>query len=160
MKDCRISESEANKVLVKNLNDRPNALATYGIAKKDGAETKDIFDKQFKLVKEKHNLLYEETKAIEGRMDVHEETVQSQIEGHRTEVGEAVRRAEANSSEAINIANEAINIARSLRAEADAGAFKGDKGDKGDKYTLTEEDKDELVLRVMAALPDGDEVSY
>lgn len=153
MKDCRISESEANKVLVKNLNDRPNALATYGIAKKDGAETKDIFDKQFKLVKEKHNLLYEETKAIEGRMDVHEEMVQSQIEGHRTEVGEAVSRAEANSS-------EAINIARSLRAEADAGAFKGDKGDKGDKYTLTEEDKDELVLRVMAALPNGDEVSY
>lgn len=97
---------------------------------------------------------------LQNELREHEETVQSQIEGHRTEVGEAVRQTEANSSEAIAISNEAINIARSLRAEADAGAFKGDKGDKGDKYTLTEEDKDELVLRVMAALPNGDEVSY
>ena len=97
---------------------------------------------------------------LQNELREYEETVQSQIEGHRTEVGEAVRQTEANSSEAIAISNEAINIARSLRAEADSGAFKGDKGDKGDKYTLTEEDKDELVLRVMAALPNGDEVSY
>ena len=61
MKDYKISETEANRVLVKNYNDRPNALASYGQAKKTGEQTKDIFDRQFQLVKEKHNLLADAT---------------------------------------------------------------------------------------------------
>lgn len=37
---------------------------------------------------------------------------------------------------------------------------KGDPGEKGDPYTLTEEDKAIIVEAVIAALPNGDEVSY
>lgn len=98
---------------------------------------------------------------LQNELREHEETVQSQIEGHRTEIEEKLREHESEVGEAVRrteaISNKALTIATSLRAEADAGAF---KGDKGDPYTLTEEDKDDLVLRVMAALPDGDEVSY
>lgn len=34
------------------------------------------------------------------------------------------------------------------------------KGDKGDDYVLTDDDKAEIVDAVLAALPNGDEVSY
>ena len=36
MKKYKISEDEALRVLVKNFNDRPNALASYGVAKLSG----------------------------------------------------------------------------------------------------------------------------
>lgn len=36
----------------------------------------------------------------------------------------------------------------------------GQKGDKGDPYVLTDADKTEMVNLVLAALPNGDEVSY
>lgn len=36
----------------------------------------------------------------------------------------------------------------------------GQPGEKGDPYTLTEEDKATIVQAVLAALPNGDEVSY
>ena len=37
---------------------------------------------------------------------------------------------------------------------------RGDDGEAGDNYILTEADKTEIALTVLAALPDGDEVSY
>jgi hypothetical protein len=63
MEKYRISEEEASRVLVKRVNDRPNALATYGEAKKDSTQAKDIFDRQFELVKDKHNGLIDEVEA-------------------------------------------------------------------------------------------------
>lgn len=56
-KKYRITDVEAAKVLIKNVNDRPNALATYGEAKKTPTQVKDLFDRQFLLVKEKHEAL-------------------------------------------------------------------------------------------------------
>lgn len=56
-KKYRITDAEAAKVLIKNVNDRPNALATYGEAKKTPTQVKDLFDRQFMLVKEKHEAL-------------------------------------------------------------------------------------------------------
>jgi hypothetical protein len=64
MENCKISEVEAERVQVKRVNNRPNAMATYGMAKMGPNETKDIFDKQFALVKEKHNLLVDKTADI------------------------------------------------------------------------------------------------
>ena len=61
MENCKISEVEAERVQVKRVNNRPNAMATYGMAKMGPNETKDIFDRQFDLVKEKHNMLCEAT---------------------------------------------------------------------------------------------------
>lgn len=60
MKDCKITEAEAQRVLIKSVSDRPNALMTYGEAKKDANETKDLFDRQFQLMRERHNLLNDE----------------------------------------------------------------------------------------------------
>jgi hypothetical protein len=64
MENCKISEVEAERVQVKRVNNRPNAMATYGMAKMGPNETKDIFDRQFDLVKEKHNMLCEATGSI------------------------------------------------------------------------------------------------
>lgn len=53
-------------------------------------------------------------------------------------------------------------INKALQEAKDSGEFKGDKGDepvKGKDY-WTEEDKQELVNDVLAALPNGDGVSY
>lgn len=37
---------------------------------------------------------------------------------------------------------------------------KPSQGEKGDSYTLTDEDKQEIVNRTLALIPNGDEVSY
>lgn len=80
MENCKISEAEAERVLVKRVNNRPNAMATYGMAKMGPTDTKDIFDKQFALVKEKHNLLvdktadiYQEQERMSEQVNVHNE---------------------------------------------------------------------------------------
>ena len=57
VKDARISATEKNRLLIKNVNDRPNAMATFGKAKLTPTDTKDLFDKQFELVVERHNAL-------------------------------------------------------------------------------------------------------
>jgi hemerythrin-like domain-containing protein len=70
-KKYRITDAEAAKVLIKNVNDRPNALATYGEAKMSPTQVKDLFDRQFLLVKEKHEALadvVEETEESIGEM--------------------------------------------------------------------------------------------
>lgn len=51
-------------------------------------------------------------------------------------------------------------VNEALRQAKESGEFKGEKGDKGDPYTLTAEDKNEIVTEVLQALPNGDEVSY
>ena len=70
-KKYRITDAEAAKVLIKNVNDRPNALATYGEAKMTPTQVKDLFDRQFLLVKEKHEALadvVEETEETVGEV--------------------------------------------------------------------------------------------
>ena len=78
MENCKISEAEAERVLVKRVNNRPNAMATYGIAKMGPTDTKDIFDKQFALVKEKHNLLVDKTAEIYQE----QEQISEQVSDH------------------------------------------------------------------------------
>lgn len=62
--------------------------------------------------------------------------------------------------DAVDTANEAKDIAESLRQDADNGVFNGDKGEKGDDYVLTQEDKEEIARLSLELLPNGDEVSY
>lgn len=170
MKDCRITEAEAARVLIKNANDRPNALATYGEAKKNSNETKDLFDRQFELVKQKHNEMCEEvsreSELLNERMATAEETA--------SEAAEAAGNAITASASAVDKANTATDTANSakeisdeVKARADRGEFKGDKGDQGERGQpgndgktpvkgtdyYTESDKSEMVDRVVAALP-------
>lgn len=61
MEKCKITNTERDKLLIKNVNDRPNSMATYGKSKLDPTQTKDLFDKQFMLMTERHNQLCEKT---------------------------------------------------------------------------------------------------
>lgn len=63
-KKYKISETEKNRLLIKNLNDRPNAMATFGKAKLSPDQIKDIFDRQFEILVERHNGLCDETGAV------------------------------------------------------------------------------------------------
>lgn len=66
------------------------------------------------------------------------------------------------------MAQSALDIAESVRADADEGKFQGTPGAPGkDGYTpekgvdyYTEAEKEEFVQAVIEALPNGDEVSY
>ena len=70
IKNCRISEVEKNKLLIKRVNDRPNSMATYGQSKLNAEQTKDLFDKQFELSVERHNKLCD---AVEDAVEKIEE---------------------------------------------------------------------------------------
>lgn len=96
MKDYRISEVEAGRVLMKNVNDRPNALAAYGIAKQTGNDMKDMFDRQFRLLQEKHNALCEEVEALRQRLSEAMEAAESAANNALI----AARRAEAYAADA------------------------------------------------------------
>lgn len=75
---------------------------------------------------------------------------------------------------ALSAAETASQAAQKLLADAAAGVFNGEKGEPGSPGTpgrdghtpvrgtdyFTEEDKGEMVAAVLAALPNGDEVSY
>ena len=60
--------------------------------------------------------------------------------------------------------SNAADMIRQVEERLATGEFRGEKGDKGDKgdpgYTLTDEDRQQLVTAVLEALPDGDEVDY
>lgn len=117
----KISETEAERVLVKNVNDRPNALASYGIAKKTPTDTKDIFDKQFRLVQEKHNLLADEMDAREEANAIKLKQVQDTANKAVADVEGAVEASSAAVKVAGNAAAEA-SLAKDESAEAKAKA--------------------------------------
>lgn len=54
----------------------------------------------------------------------------------------------------IDIANEAVSIAQSVRDDADAGKF------DGENYVLTDADKQEIADLISASIVDGNEVAY
>lgn len=170
MKDCRITEAEAARVLIKNANDRPNALATYGEAKKNSNETKDLFDRQFELVKQKHNELNEEVGREIGTMDERVREAEA-VASAANEISESAAKTAGSATDTANSAMEVANAAKEIsdevKARADRGEFKGDKGDQGERGQpgndgrtpvkgtdyYTESDKSEMVDRVVAALP-------
>lgn len=58
-KDLMISASDLKRLSIKNVNNRPNALATYGQAKMNATEAKELFDRQFEFMCDKFNKLCE-----------------------------------------------------------------------------------------------------
>ena len=59
VRNLKISDAEKNRLLIKRLNNRPNAMATYGQAKLTPEQMKDIFDQQFEMLVGKYNELCE-----------------------------------------------------------------------------------------------------
>ena len=155
-KKYRITDAEAAKVLIKNVNDRPNALATYGEAKMTPTQVKDLFDRQFLLVKEKHEALadvVEETENAVREMDEKVAELEEKVEGAEAVASEAANDA-ANATDTANsameVSNAAKRIADEVKARADGGEF---KGEKGDPYILTEKDISVIVSATVNALP-------
>ena len=149
MKDCRISEVEASRVLMKNVNDRPNALAAYGIAKQTGNDMKDMFDRQFRMLQEKHNALCGEVEEINGQnaeaLEIAKQAKKDALIAQRT--ADAIA---SGAEKTALTANNALEAAKKLREEAEAGAF---------SRALKEDDKQEIVNKVLQALPRAEEVS-
>ena len=148
-KKYRITDAEAAKVLIKNVNDRPNALATYGEAKMTPTQVKDLFDRQFLLVKEKHEALadvVEETENAVGEMVDKVAELEEKVKGAEAVASDAANEA----ANATDTANRAREIADEVKARADRGEF---KGEKGDPYALTSEDISMLVSATVNALP-------
>ena len=65
----KISNVEKERLLIKNLNNRPNAMATYGQAKMSSTEAKDIFDKQFEFLTERFNNMVDSVAAVDDKLD-------------------------------------------------------------------------------------------
>ena len=65
----KISNVEKERLLIKNLNNRPNAMATYGQAKMSSTEAKDIFDKQFEFLAERFNNMVDSVAAVDDKLD-------------------------------------------------------------------------------------------
>ena len=161
---------EIRKLLIANYNDRPNAVASFGTAKLNSRDVKEIFDKQFKFLAEKHNALASGTAAeIEKhKSDVsdeledhkaataaeiakHKDATAAEIAAHKAEVDGALEAQDEEIDGAVSSAAEAVRIADELKARADAGEFKGDPGKKGDKG-----DPGSISFIIVTELPEED----
>lgn len=56
----KITEEELKRLSLTSVSDRPNAAASYGTAKLSAQETKALFDRQFRLLAERLNMLSDE----------------------------------------------------------------------------------------------------
>lgn len=168
MEKCKITNTERDKLLIKNVSNRPNAMATFGESKLDPTQTKDLFDRQFVLSVEKHNQLVDATKEglenADRKLEEHRSEVAAELEEHAAAVGEAmavqdekISAAVSDSEEAKNAAQNAVeaagnavDIASDVKTRADAGEF---KGEQGDPYVLTAEDIARITQSVIDTLP-------
>ena len=86
-------------------------------------------------------------------IDIENEGVSTDLSNYYTK-----QEVEQKIDEASDIADEAIEIAQSVRADADSGKFDGEKGEKGDDgkdgadYIITEADKEEIKADVVETL--------
>lgn len=87
MKNIRISESEKNAVLIRNMADRPNAVSSYGEGNMTAAELKRRLDMPFLLAAEKHNLLCDELGGIIASVDDAREELESLYKSTHSLIG-------------------------------------------------------------------------
>lgn len=124
----KITNTEKNALLLKRVNNRPNALVTYGTGKLNGTETKDLFDKQFELVVERHNELCDDVEAVEQSFADHKQSVDEIIE----EQNEAIEQKHTQQDEVINGLGQQVSDfderVTDLEDRAAAGEFKGEAG--------------------------------
>jgi hypothetical protein len=96
-------------------------MATFGEAKLDPTQTKDLFDRQFVLSVERHNKLCEETEKgfeeVSAAMREHSENVAAELEEHAAAVGEALTAHKTEVAEAIEAHETAINEAMAVQDE-------------------------------------------
>ena len=172
---------EIRKLLIANYNDRPNAVASFGTAKLNSRDVKEIFDKQFKFLAEKHNTLASGTaaeiekhksdvsdeldamqKTLDTELEDHKAATAAEIAKHKAEVDGALEAQDEEINGAVLTATEAERIAKEVQARADNGEFIGETGKQGEKgdpgsikfiivTELPEEDIDESAIYLVPA---------
>ena len=156
---CNISADEFNKVKISAMSDRPNAMSSYGGAKKNAADIKAAFDKPLKMLMDKHNKLVKVVSDKDSELNqnederkdaetarVNSENAREAAETDREEAEKAREAARQSFEEKVN----ATLVAQDEKVNEVHEAFKnnhlkGDKGDKGDTYIITEADKKEIA---------------
>ena len=102
----KITEDEFAAVKIANSADRPNAMSTYGGAKKSPADVKRMFDKAPELLVGKHNALVEAVISKKNALDAAEtgresaEAERKNAEHERQMSEESRNEAEANREQA------------------------------------------------------------
>ena len=122
--NSKITNTEKEALLLKRVNDRPNSMATYGKAKLDGTQTKDLFDKQFELVVQRHNALCDDVLEVEKSFEQHKTEITESIAEQDTEI-EAFGETVNELSNQVSTFDERVT---DLEDRAGRGEFKGDTG--------------------------------
>ena len=112
--NLKISETEANRVKISNLSDRPNAMSTYGGAKKSAADMKKAFDKPFELLTDKHNALVDAIVEKDSTLNKNE-AARAEAEQAREEAEAA--RAAAEEARETDRQNYKIEINKKMEAQ-------------------------------------------
>ncbi len=129
--ELKITEAEKARLLIKNANNRPNAMATYGQAKKSSSDVKDMFDQQFEFIAGRFNKFCEAKSEEQSEIIVAE---QSRVAAEKNrEAAEALRveaedKRETAAKEATKRAND---ISQTLENKLENGEFKGPQGIQG-----------------------------
>lgn len=173
----KITNTEKNKLLIKNYNNRPNSVASFGGAKLSPTGMKDVFDKQFEFLVQKHNEQDDEIDAHKKQTAVDLDTIQKKLDTeiderkthvaqtlaeHKTQVAQTLAEHAAQVAENLRAQDEEINgavltaaeaerIAKAVQARADNGEFKGDNGPKGEKG-----DPGSIKFIIVTELPEED----
>lgn len=113
--DCTITADEFNKVKISAMSDRPNAMSSYGGAKKNAADVKRAFDKPLELLIAKHNDLVQFVSDKNSELNQNEDT-RKDAEEARVNVENAREAAETARIDAENARAEA-ELAREAAEE-------------------------------------------
>lgn len=77
---AKILQSERERLYIRNVGDRPNAMNSYQKTKMTAQEVKGLFDKQFDFLADKHNILLNEVIGSEGeRQEMEDARVEKEL---------------------------------------------------------------------------------
>lgn len=141
MSKAIITDVDVQKRLIKNLNDRPNAAATYGGAKKSANDIKAAFDEQFEFLADKHNELIREI----GDVDKYSENESKRIEAENERAAAEVERADAEEIRAVSEALRAAAETERVAAEADREDAESAREAAENERVIAEGERDEFI---------------
>jgi hypothetical protein len=141
MSKAIITDVDVQKRLIKNLNDRPNAAATYGGAKKSANDIKAAFDEQFEFLADKHNELIREI----GDVDKYSENESERIEAENERAVAEAERADAEEIRAVSEASRALAETERVAAEADREDAESAREAAENERVIAEGERDEFI---------------
>lgn len=141
MSKAIITDVDVQKRLIKNLNDRPNAAATYGGAKKSANDIKAAFDEQFEFLADKHNELIREI----GDVDKYSENESKRIEAENERAAAEAERADAEEIRAVSETLRAAAETERVAAEADREDAESAREAAENERVIAEGERDEFI---------------